>query len=85
VRRWNIAARTETATLGLIDEKIRANTAAVLAEARRTGALPRAAATLARCRAAAPGDADAALGGQAGMNCAGSMSRRAFASTMPGG
>ena len=36
---------TETAALALIDEKIRANTAAVLDEARRTGALPRAAAT----------------------------------------
>jgi len=35
----------ETAALALIDEKIRANTAAVLDEARQTGALPRAAAT----------------------------------------
>ena len=36
---------TETAALALIDEKIRANTEAVLEEARRSGALPRSAAT----------------------------------------
>jgi glutamate dehydrogenase (NAD(P)+) len=35
---------TETAALAVIDEKIRANTGAVLDEARRTGALPRSAA-----------------------------------------
>ena len=35
---------TERAALAVIDEKIRANTGAVLDEARRTGALPRSAA-----------------------------------------
>ena len=35
---------TESAARALADEKIRANTAAVLDEARRTGALPRTAA-----------------------------------------
>jgi glutamate dehydrogenase (NAD(P)+) len=35
---------TESAALALIDEKIRANTEAVLDEVRRTGALPRSAA-----------------------------------------
>ena len=35
---------TETAALAVIDEKIRANTGAVLDKARRTGALPRSAA-----------------------------------------
>ena len=36
---------TESAALALIDEKIRANTDAMLDEVKRTGALPRTAAT----------------------------------------
>jgi glutamate dehydrogenase (NAD(P)+) len=51
---------TETAALALIDEKIRANTEAMLGAAQRRSAAHRGA--IARCRPGAPGDADEAMG-----------------------
>jgi hypothetical protein len=72
---------TEAAALALIDEKIRANTEAVLDEVQRTGMLPRAAA-VARQRACPPGNANATVGQLVGMNCARSMPPQRLAPKM---